>query len=266
MPFLRLAILRKIFLIRKNHSTFTHYSIAFVPNDKGKMRDIIVKILTRLGLYKSVVSMINRLKSHVQAKRMKKHGLEMLREADRVMCGMDIHPFLTYGILLGACREKNFISYDFDIDLGVLSSEVTDKMREKMETAGFKLYKQIYIKESNRIVEETYVYKKLYLDIFYYFEDGDDLYSVISRLHETKEWKEANETDGFPTDRSYVPKTEFERIDFLGVSVYKPVKSHEWLTDIYSDSYMTPIKNWRASDYKTRIVHGEDRTYRRYFS
>ena len=43
-----------------------------------------------------------------------------------------------------------------------------------------------------------------------------------------------------------------------------PVKTDEWLRAIYSDSYMTPIKNWNAKDYKTRIVHTTDRSYRRF--
>ena len=44
-----------------------------------------------------------------------------------------------------------------------------------------------------------------------------------------------------------------------------PVKTHEWLRDIYSDSYMTPIKNWSAKDYKTCIVHSDERSYRKFF-
>ena len=28
---------------------------------------------------------------------------------------------------------------------------------------------------------------------------------------------------------------------------------------------MTPIKNWDAKDYKTRIVHTSERSYRKYF-
>ena len=38
-----------------------------------------------------------------------------------------------------------------------------------------------------------------------------------------------------------------------------------YMRAIYSDSYMTPIKNWNAKDYVTRIVHSNDRSYRRFF-
>ena len=44
-----------------------------------------------------------------------------------------------------------------------------------------------------------------------------------------------------------------------------PIQTDEWLRAVYSDSYMTPIKNWCAKDYKTRIVHTTDRSYRRFY-
>lgn len=229
------------------------------------MRDFIVKILTKLGLYKKIVEVLNKLKFELQARRMKKYGLEMLVAADKALSSLGIKAFLTYGALLGAYRDHGFISYDPDIDLGILSDEAKEEMHETMRKAGFALMKQIVVAGSGQVAEETYIYKKLHLDIFFYMSEGDDLYSIIQRKHETKDWKEANVTDGFPCDRSYVPMTDFERRDFLGLKVYMPVKTDQWLRDIYSDSYMTPVKNWDAKGYRTRIVHSDERTYRKYF-
>lgn len=228
------------------------------------MRDLIVKIAVKFGIYKKLVDIINSVNFNVQARRMKKNGLRMLSEADKVLSGMGLKPFLTYGTLLGAYRDHGFISYDPDIDLGILAEEVPHDMRERMENAGFKFYKQIYVAGTQQIVEETYIYNKLHLDIFFYHCDGDDLYSIIQMTHETKEWKEANATDGFPCEKSYVPNSEFERREFLGLNVYMPVKTDEWLRAMYSDSYMTPVKGWNAKDYKTRRVHPKERTYRKY--
>ncbi|MCQ2347539.1 MAG: LicD family protein [Paludibacteraceae bacterium] len=228
------------------------------------MRDLVVKILVRIGLYKPIVDIINRAKFEVQARRMKRDGLTMLSAADKVFSEMGIKAFLTYGALLGAYRDHGFISYDPDIDLGILETEVPTNLHEKMEQAGFHLYRQNVMAETKQVVEETYIYKNLHLDIFYYIQEGQDLYSVIQRKHETKEWKEANATDGFPCDRSYVPACEFERREFLGLQIWMPVDTDGWLRAIYSDSYMTPIKNWNAQDgYVTRIIHTEERSYRR---
>lgn len=229
------------------------------------MRDFVVKLLVKIGLYKPIVEQINRAKFEMQARRMKCDGLNMLKEADKAFSQMGVRAFLTYGALLGAYREHGFISYDPDIDLGVLDTEIPANLHEQMGKAGFRLLRQNYIGTTGQVCEETYEYKKIHLDIFFYFQEGKDLYSVIQRRHETKEWKDANATDGFPCDRSYVPACDFERRDFLGLLVYMPVDTDGWLRAIYSDSYMTPIKNWAAKDYQTRIVHVAERSYRRYF-
>ena len=229
------------------------------------MRDFVVKILVRLGLYKPIVELINRVKFEIQARRMKRDGLAMLAAADNAFTQMNVRAFLAYGALLGAYREHGFISYDPDIDLGVLASEIPPDLHFQMAQSGFRLLRQNYIGSTGQICEETYEYRKLHLDIFFYYREGGELYSIIQRKHETKEWKEANASDGFPCDRSYVPNCEFERKDFLGMKVYMPTDTDGWLRAIYSDSYMTPIKNWSAKDYKTRIVHTLDRSYRKYF-
>lgn len=232
------------------------------------MRDLVVNILVKLGLYKPCVELINRLKFEVQARRMRRDGLAMLSAADKVLSDMGARGFLTYGALLGAYRDHGFISYDPDIDLGISATEVPNNMHAQMSAAGFELYRQNVVRrgEEEVVIEETYLYKKLHLDIFYYFAEGKDWYSVIQRKHEWKEWKDANETDGFPCDRSYVPACELERRDFLGLRVYMPVDTDGWLRAIYSDSYMTPIKNWSAQGYKTRIVHTEERSYRKNYT
>lgn len=229
------------------------------------MRDFIVKILVRTGLYQLVVRLIGKAEFKIQARRMRKDGLTMLAAADAVFTQMGVRAFLTYGTLLGAYREHGFISYDPDIDLGVLRDELPSDMHNQMENAGFHLIRQNYIGTTGQVVEETYEYHKLHLDVFIYIQDGNDFYSVIQRRHETKDWKEANVTDGFPCDRSYVPVCDFERRDFLGLNVYMPIDTDGWLRAIYSDSYMTPIKNWTAKDYKTRIVHTSSRSYRKLY-
>lgn len=229
------------------------------------MRDFVVKIFVRLGLYQSVVDVVNRIKEAGQARRMHRDGLEMLTAADKVFSQLGARVFLTYGALLGAYREHGFIPYDPDLDLGVLDSEMPADIHEQMTKAGFKLLRQNYIASTGQICEETYEYKKIHLDIFLYFREGNDLYSVLQYKHETKDWKEANATDGFPCKRSYVPYCEFERRDFLGLQIFMPKNTPGWLSAIYSDSYMTPIKNWSSKYYKTRITPIVDRSYRRYF-
>lgn len=204
-------------------------------SERRFMRDLVVKIFVKLGLYKQTVELINRLKFEVQARRMRRSGLKMLEQAEKAFDEMGVQAFLTYGCLLGAYRDHGFISYDPDVDLGILAEQVPSNMDEVMMHYGFLPYRQVVMADRKTIAERTYVYEKLHLDIFFYYREGNDLYSVIQRKHETKEWKEANATDGFPCDRSYVPACEMEKRDFLGLKVWMPKDTDGWLRAIYSD-------------------------------
>ena len=229
------------------------------------MRDLVVKILISLHLYQPMIKFINQIKFKLQVRKMRKNGLEMLQMADKAFTSMGVQSFLTFGTLLGAYRDKRFIAYDPDVDLGVIDATLPNNMTEVMAKYGFQLCKQNIIPETNKVIEDTYIYKGIHLDIFHYFEEDEDYYTFVAQLHETKDWKEANATDGFPCEKVTVVKSEFQRKDFMGLEVYMPVKTHEWLVDMYSDSYMTPIKNWSEDDYKTRRTKATERSYRKLF-
>ena len=229
------------------------------------MRDFIVKILLRLGLYRPMIAFINQIKFKQQVRKMRKNGLEMLQMADQAFTSMGVQAFLTFGTLLGAYRDKGFIAYDPDVDLGVIDGNLPKNMYEVLAKHGFQLCKQNIISETNQVIEDTYIYKGIHLDVFHYFEEGGDYYTLVAQLHETKDWKEANATDGFPCEKVSVVKTEFQRQNFMNIDVYMPIKTHEWLVDMYSESYMTPIKNWSEDDHKTRRRKSTERSYRKLY-
>lgn len=229
------------------------------------MRDFIVKILLRLGLYRPMIAFINQIKFKQQVRKMRENGLEMLQMADQAFTSMGVQAFLTFGTLLGAYRDKGFIAYDPDVDLGVIDGNLPKNMYEVMAKHGFQLCKQNIISETNQVIEDTYIYKGIHLDVFHYFEEEDDYYTLVAQLHETKDWKEANATDGFPCEKVSVIKTEFQRQNFMNIDVYMPIKTHEWLVDMYSESYMTPIKNWSEDDHKTRRSKSTERSYRKLY-
>lgn len=229
------------------------------------MRDFIVKILLRLGLYRPMIAFINQIKFKQQVRKMRKNGLGMLQMADQAFTSMGVQAFLTFGTLLGAYRDKGFIAYDPDVDLGVIDGNLPKNMYEVMAKHGFQLCKQNIISEKKQVIEDTYIYKGIHLDVFHYFEEGGDYYTLVAQLHETKDWKEANATDGFPCEKVSVVKTEFQRQNFMNIDVYMPIKTHEWLVDMYSESYMTPIKNWSEDDHKTRRSKSTERSYRKLY-
>lgn len=230
------------------------------------MRDFIVKILLTFGLYRPIIKIINQIKFKQQVRKMRKNGLEMLCMADKAFNSMGVKAFLSFGTLLGAYRDKGFIAYDPDVDLGVLDANLPENMIEVMAKYGFHLHKQNLIPTTGKVIEDTYIYKGIHLDVFHYFEENDDFYTLVAQLHETKDWKEANDTDGFPCEKVSVIKTDFHRQPFMGIEVYMPIKTHEWLVDMYSETYMTPIKNWSEEEYKTRRTKFTERSYRKLYN
>ena len=230
------------------------------------MRDFLVKILLICGLYRPMIKIINQIKFKQQVRKMRKNGLEMLNMADKAFNSMGVKAFLSFGTLLGAYRDKGFIAYGPDVDLGVLDTNLPDNMVEIMAKYGFQLHKQNLIPTTGKVIEDTYIYKGIHLDVFHYFEENDDFYTLVAQLHETKDWKEANDTDGFPCEKVSVIKTDFHRQPFMGIEVYMPIKTHEWLVDMYSETYMTPIKNWSEEEYKTRRTKSTERSYRKLYN
>lgn len=228
------------------------------------MRELAVKVATWLGVYKWMMKIDSRIGARKQNKAFVKYGLEALHEAVAAAdeCGGQL--FLAFGSLLGAYREKGFIPFDFDLDTGMLASERNDAFDEAMRRHGFSRLRQYYIKATGRVCEDKYDYKGVHVDVHYFYPCGDDgLCCELCMPHESKPWREANATDGFPAIVRTVPLSTFSKQPFLGQEVYMPDRTEEWLRTLYGDNFMTPNPHWGMGDHKKRAVVSGERLYRR---
>lgn len=237
-------------------------------NCKGSLvRRSVVKIATKTGLYKLGVKLDTKIQERKMKKVFSKYGLETLVKADEALRSVNIEMFLTFGTLLGAYRNKQFIPYDCDLDVGILANSYSGTVCDILKDYGFSLKRQFFIKETNTITEEQYEYKGCQIDIFYYFElDESAIFAYAARRHETKDWRDANETDGFPCVMWPCTKSDFVDTTFLGYSFYMPKKADLWCKEIYGEDFMTPVKNWTVGERKTRMIKSDIRLYRRYFN
>ena len=131
------------------------------------MRDFVVKILVKLGLYKTAVKWINYFKEASEAKRVKKYGVETLRQADAALTECGYEMFLIFGTLLGAVRDHGFIPFDYDLDVGIVADGPTEEIHKAMKAHGLKMTRQTYIRteKGDWITEETYNYKGVGIDL-----------------------------------------------------------------------------------------------------
>lgn len=229
------------------------------------MRKYIVFLFQKLGLYQWAVQIETRRRDKKLKKAFDRYGLEALQQADKAFRSAGSFIFPTFGTLLGAYREKGFIPHDNDLDVGYLYEQQPADISGLLEKFGFKHVKRYYIKENGKVIEDVYDYKGVQIDFFTYFTTEEDMYCYISRRHEHKDWRSANKTDGFPTDLSWVTQSAFSEQDFLGIPLFMPDQTRQWLEDIFGPSFMTPIKNWTAKNFVTRIKHHTERAYRKYF-
>lgn len=112
---------------------------------------INLKILLNFNIFKKILRKIKTISSSDDPNKTRtrtNYELEIRKKEFLKICflldKLEIKYFLIAGTFLGAVRDKGFISWDWDVELGVFSEEVINKMDKlipKIENLGFKINK-----------------------------------------------------------------------------------------------------------------------------
>lgn len=203
---------------------------------KGYLREnrYTKKMYLYLAFQKSKIQFRNTRKA------MQKNGLHVIEKIAELLNNGEIHYFFDFGTLLGIIRENKILEHDLDIDIGVYHEKhIYKKVRSILSNAGFKIVYEYMI--DNTIVEESYVFYDIKIDINYYFNDEDKSKCYLFyRIPEKKYNGDVLDAVELVCDRINI----FKGYDFNGVLINVPENPEHLLEQRYGPNWKVPDKNW----------------------
>lgn len=153
-----------------------------------------------------------------------------------------INYWLCFGTLLGAIRDKDFIDYDVDTDIGVNMIDLN-----KLEIALLDIIQSGF--EIVRVTSDLSLISLLrnneYIDIYVFRKVKDDVNVA---------WY----CSGYIVKKDYFSKLEY--IQFLGNEFFAPANHIEYLEEIYGSDWTTPKRNAHAQP-----INIIEETYKEYY-
>ena len=190
---------------------------------------------------------VGRYKEHRLNKAFLTNGEEILIKIDSVFKKLDIEYWLEFGTLLGAVRENGFIGHDVDVDVGLFLNSYSDEIQLAFEKEGFVKTKRIEIEEGRYGLEESYEYKGVNIDLFYFSKvvDGENIYCHEFFPIEGKVWADTlDELGGLIVAEDAFPYTGLSTIHFLNREFPIPEDPELHLSVHYGSDYMQSNPSW----------------------
>lgn len=198
-------------------------------------------------------------------KKIRKKNLEIVAD---YLNGNNIRWFLMCGTLLGCMREKDFIDWDSDIDIGVVGRDFNKIQIQYFIDRGFDglsnclLYKKTNIFKDGCSIDFYNIKEK---NDYFLFDIGNtfqyEMFRKISLFIKGRNKDSMGE--GLLLGKSrlqilqhvfsisnykYFPKCEIIKHKFVGIPVYIPAKWKEWLILLYGKNWEIPNPNYYDSE------------------
>ena len=163
-----------------------------------------------------------------------------LQEIKGIFAIIKLPFFLVDGVLLGAVREKNFIKWDWDVELVVFSEiaiEFADNIIHYSKSSGFNAE---YVDDS---------FKNFKINLHKY----DTKYSIVG-LYKKRKYRLRN---AFKYPAKYFDKPI--SIKFLGEDYLAPNPIDDFLVFLYGENWRTPKMSSIKKEYLSRDVFNNNR-------
>lgn len=192
------------------------------------------------------------LKNKIMHKKFHELAPEALKDISKVFTTYEkkIEVWLAFGTLLGAYRENKIIDYDYDLDFGIMDSDMSLDFIQYMSINGFKLKKYFIIKSIDPLLndfvsEYTFLYKGFVLIDFFVFKEIDN--KISAHLFDAEDGLTWNETLKKYNNGLRVVKRSFSKFNLKKISFYDsvfliPEDIDAYLREAYGEDFMTPKK------------------------
>lgn len=162
---------------------------------------------------------------------------------------LNIRPFLTFGNLIGAVRHQGFISWDDDLDFGLIRGEYEKLLEFAHERCVVLTYEQredVWVDFSGNVIENNML-NKIYPDK-YIFNLYPELIQVLKNVGESRLWiMDLWAYDFYKNE--YAIEEHKRWIEQLNTSVQKMDSSREQLTFIRSALKNNPMISGEMTDH-----------------
>lgn len=166
----------------------------------------------------------------------KQTALKVLRELIADLQQLNIKCWLTDGTLLGYYREKDFISHDLDMDVGVFIKDYHPKVDKHLVTQGWTIVRKLGFRDLG--LELTLSKDDHNIDIFFFYEEGDNYW------HAAWQGKRKKGVRYRRMIKYSYNKFTLKQATFLGLEVLVPENCKLYIETKYGQDWRTPIKNW----------------------
>ena len=195
-------------------------------------------------IHNSIGKIVSEKKMKKRVESMKKRGLSSLFSIQTALEKEELLFFVDFGTLLGFVREGKPLSWDYDMDFGLLidDDQKWDILNKAMNNIGFEQIKQFSYKKV--ITEKTYRKDDVYVDFFRHFSLGDTSCYYVYYAEKDYEYKDENQLHARMTKTVKISGTK--ELEVEDGKVYVPNEYIKYLEDVFGADWKVPNPNWTA--------------------
>ncbi len=187
----------------------------------------------------------NRLRDRIRE--MKSSGADEVFLIDQHLNGKCPCYFVDFGTLLGLVRGGELLSWDYDIDFGLVINErfTWADLEKAMKEIGYRLDHQF--RHEGIVTEQTYRKSNILVDFFDHFPCGEDktgYYVYVTEPNYEYEFPNQLHARYYTT----VKIAESKELLLPGGMIHIPDNAEEYLECVYGQTWKTPNPNWTEND------------------